>query len=148
LQSPYLTIPTRTLATAFHPMFALYAGVLTGAALIFDLFYLIIGGGILMAALYTVPVTAGLVACLLAAADELRLDRAAVGCAIQLAVAAGLTNALYLGALGRMFATTPTTWLTGVLAILLSTVAVAAAAISGHLIQRLAHLASRAPSMR
>ncbi|ADB29861.1 hypothetical protein Kfla_0741 [Kribbella flavida DSM 17836] len=43
--------PTRTLARAFHPMFALYAGVLAGAALIFDLLYLMVGGGVLMAAL-------------------------------------------------------------------------------------------------
>jgi hypothetical protein len=119
-------------------MFALYTGVLAGAALIFDLLYLMVGGGFLMAALYTLPVTAGLVACLLAAADELRLDRPAIKCAILLAGAAGLTNALYLGAVGGILAITPTSWFTGIATLVLSVAAVAGATVTGYLIQRLA----------
>jgi hypothetical protein len=118
-------------------MFALYTGVLAGAALLFDLLYLMVGGGFLMAALYTLPVTAGLVACLLAAADELHLDRPAIKRAILVAGSAGLTNALYLGAVGGMLATTPASWLTGIATLLLSAAAVASATVTGQLIQRL-----------
>lgn len=130
MHSEPLAPPTRVLARAFHPMFALYAGVLAGAALIFDLLYLMVGGGVLMAVLYTLPVTAGLVACLVAAADELKLDRRAVRAAVQLAVGAGLTNALYLGAVNTMRATTPASWFTGAFAVLLSAAAVLSAAVT------------------
>jgi hypothetical protein len=133
------------LARAFHPMFALYAGVLAGAALIFDLLYLMVGGGVLMAALYTLPVTAGLVACLVAAADELRLDRAAVRAAVLLAGGAGLTNALYLGAIGSMRATDPSNWAMGAASVLLSCVAVLSAALTLHQTRRLVALATPPP---
>jgi hypothetical protein len=139
---PQAVAPRTTLLTrAFHPMFALYAGVLAGVAVVFDLLYLMVGGGVLMAALYTLPITAGLVACLVAAADELDLDRPAVRATAALAAAAGLTNALYLAAINTIRATTPTTWTTGALAVLLSGAAVLAAAVT---IRQLLHLAALA----
>ncbi|ONI67132.1 hypothetical protein BWI15_28625 [Kribbella sp. ALI-6-A] len=142
---PPRTLPTPMLARAFHPMFALYAGVLAGAALIFDLLYLMVGGGVLMAALYTLPVTAGLVACLVAAADELRLDRTAVRAAVLLAGGAGLTNALYLGAIGSMRATDPSNWAMGAASVVLSCVAVLSAALTLQQTRRVVALATPAP---
>ena len=131
------------LAVALHPMFALYCGVLAGVALVFDLLYLMIGGGFLMAAFYSLPTAAGLVACLVAAADELRLDRTATKAAISLAAVAGLTNTLYLGAVGGVLAVGPSDWGRAVCTVLLSAAAVASAAVAGHLTLHLAELAPR-----
>lgn len=135
----------QVLGRAFHPMFALYAGVLAGAALVFDLLYLLFGGGLALAALYTVPVTAGLVACLVAAADELHLNRTAAGCAIRLAAMAGLTNALLLGAVGGILRTGPDNWLPAIGTVLLSAATVLSTAGTVLLLQRLARLAQSAP---
>ncbi|ADB29862.1 hypothetical protein Kfla_0742 [Kribbella flavida DSM 17836] len=89
--------------------------------------------------------TAGLVACLVAAADELQLDRPAMRAAVLLAGSAGLTNTLYLGAIGSMRATDPANWTMGAVSVLLSCVAVLSAAVTVHLTLRLAGLATPAP---
>ena len=133
-------LPTRvsTLARAVHPMFIAYTAALAGAAAIFDVIYLASGAGAGLAAISTAPIMAGLIAGLVLAADELRLDHLTVRLAAATTVAAGLANMTLLGAIGSMLGTGPSDWQTGVLAVFLSAAGVFFCAVTGWLAGRLA----------
>jgi uncharacterized membrane protein len=115
-----LPVDVAAIVRAFHPMVVCFAGVLAGTALVFDVFYLIAGAGLALAALYTVPLLAGLVACLIAAADDLGLNRPVLSWTVAATVAFGLANIAVVATVGAMRRTGPSDWRHGAEAILLS----------------------------
>lgn len=73
----FKTVPADAVAVlrAYPPMVVCFAAALTGTALVFDVFYLVASPGLTLALVYTVPVLAGLIAGLVAAADDVGLAR-------------------------------------------------------------------------
>lgn len=130
-----------SLVRAFHPMVVCFAGALAGAALLFDVFYLVAGTGLGLAALYTVPPLAGLIGCLIAAAEDLGLERPVVYSTIAASLSVGLTNVVLVATVAAMWRTGPSDWRTGGQAILLSLLTVVCfgvtAALTGYLARKL-----------
>ncbi|MEV0286398.1 hypothetical protein AB0H36_19995 [Kribbella sp. NPDC050820] len=128
----FRTVPADavTIVRSYPPMVVCFAAALTGTALVFDVFYLIASPGLTLALVYTVPVLAGLIAGLVAAADDFGLERAVLLRTVGVAVAFGLTNAVVVAMLAAMRRTDPTNWKAGGQAVLFAGCTVAAVAIS------------------
>ncbi|HZX04018.1 hypothetical protein [Kribbella sp.] len=115
---------------AYPPMVVCFAAALTGTALVFDVFYLVASPGLTLALVYTVPVLAGLIAGLVAAADDVGLERGVLLRTVGLAVALGITNAIVVAMVAAMFRTTPSNWSAGGQAVLFAACTVLAVALS------------------
>jgi hypothetical protein len=81
-------------------------------------FYLGAGARPALAALYTVPVLAGLVGCLIAAADDLGLERPVLSWTVAATVVVGLTNIALVAAIGASLSTGPSDWRYGAEAVM------------------------------
>jgi hypothetical protein len=114
------TVPADALAVvrAYPPMVVCFAAALTGTALVFDVFYLLASPGLTLALVYTVPVLAGLIAGLVAAADDVGLGRRVLSRTIGAAVALGITNAMVVAMIAAMRRTHPSNWAAGGQAVL------------------------------
>lgn len=128
-----------TMMRAFHPMVVCFAAALAGTALVFDVFYLGAGARPALAALYTVPVLAGLVGCLIAAADDLGLERPVVSWTVAATVAVGLTNIALVATIGASLRTGPSDWRYGAEAILFGAVSGLCIAVTAVVMGNLAH---------
>jgi len=106
------TVPADAVAIvrAYPPMEICFAAALTGSALVFDVFYLVASPGLTLALVYTVPVLAGLIAGLVAAADDVGLERRVLLRTVGLAVALGITNSIVVAMLAAMRRTDPSNW--------------------------------------
>ena len=120
-------------------MVVCFAGVLAGTALVFDVFFLTAGAGLALAALYTVPLLAGLVACLIAAAEDLGLDRPVLSWTVAATIAFGLANIAVVATVGAMRRTGPSDWRHGGEAVLLSAATVSCFAVVVVVMGNLAH---------
>ena len=114
-------------------------GCWPGRRFVFDVFYLTAGAGLALAALYTVPLLAGLVACLIAAADDLGLDRPVLSWTVAATMAFGLANIAVVATVGAMLRTGPSDWRHGAEAILLSAATVSCFAVIAVVMGNLAH---------
>ncbi|MET7279770.1 hypothetical protein ABZS29_16155 [Kribbella sp. NPDC005582] len=114
------TVPADAAAIvrAYPPMVVCFAAALTGTALVFDIFYLVASPGLTLALVYTVPVLAGLIAGLVAAADDVGLERRVLLRTVGVAVAVGITNAVVVAMLAAMSRTGPSNWGAGLQSIL------------------------------
>ncbi|MFI7061437.1 hypothetical protein ACIBL3_10670 [Kribbella sp. NPDC050124] len=128
----FRTVPADAVAIvrSYPPMVVCFAAALTGTALVFDVFYLIASPGLTLALVYTVPVLAGLIAGLVAAADDVGLERAVLLRTVGVAVAFGLTNVVVVAMLASMRRTDPSNWAAGGQAVLFAGCTVVAVAIS------------------
>lgn len=128
----FRTVPADAVAIvrSYPPMVICFAAALTGTALVFDVFYLIASPGLTLALVYTVPVLAGLIAGLVAAADDVGLERAVLLRTVGVAVAFGLTNAVVVAMLAAMRRTDPSNWGAGGQAVLFAGCTVVSVAIS------------------
>jgi uncharacterized membrane protein len=111
-----------TMMRAFHPMVVCFAAALAGTALVFDVFYLGAGARPALAAIYTVPVLAGLAGCLIAAAEDLGLERPVLSWTVAATVAVGLTNIALVATIGAGRRTGPSDWRYGAEAVLFGAV--------------------------
>ncbi|WP_405056621.1 hypothetical protein OG474_28270 [Kribbella sp. NBC_01505] len=125
------TVPADAAAIvrAYPPMVVCFAAALTGTALVFDIFYLVASPGLTLALVYTVPVLAGLIAGLVAAADDVGLERRVLLRTVGVAVAVGITNAVVVAMLAAMTRTGPSDWASGLQAILFAACTTFAVAI-------------------
>jgi hypothetical protein len=127
------TVPADAVAVvrAYPRIVVCFAAALTGTALVFDVFYLVASPGLTLALVYTVPVLAGLIAGLVAAADDVGLERAVLLRTAGLAVALGITNAIVVAMIAAMRRTDPSNWASGGQSVLFAgcTVPVVAVAI-------------------
>ncbi|WP_433166968.1 hypothetical protein [Kribbella sp. CA-247076] len=114
------TVPADAVAIvrSYPPMVVCFAAALTGTALVFDVFYLVASPGLALALVYTVPVLAGLIAGLVAAADDVGLERAVLYRTVGVAVALGITNAVVVAMIAAMRRTDPSNWAAGGQAVL------------------------------
>ncbi|WP_238161364.1 hypothetical protein [Kribbella antibiotica] len=114
------TVPADAVAIvrAYPPMVVCFAAALTGTALVFDVFYLVASPGLTLALVYTVPVLAGLIAGLVAAADDVGLERRVLLRTVGMAVAVGIANAVIVAMLSAMTRTSPSDWGAGFRAVL------------------------------
>jgi hypothetical protein len=128
----FKTVPADAVSVlrAYPPMVVCFAGALTGTALVFDIFYLVASPGLTLALVYTVPVLAGLIAGLVAAADDVGLERRVLLCTVGLAVAIGITNAFVVAMIAAMARTDPSNWSSGGQSILFAACTVLAVAVS------------------
>ncbi|MGZ0147876.1 hypothetical protein ACXJJ3_12470 [Kribbella sp. WER1] len=128
----FRTVPADAVAVlrAYPPMVVCFAAALTGTALVFDVFYLVASPGLTLALVYTVPVLAGLIAGLVAAADDVGLERRVLLRTVGLAVALGITNAIVVAMVAAMFRTGPSNWAAGGQAVLFAACSVFAVALS------------------
>jgi hypothetical protein len=126
------TVPADAVAIvrAYPPMVICFAAALTGTALVFDVFYLVASPGLTLALVYTVPVLAGLIAGLVAAADDVGLERRVLLRTVGLAVALGITNSIVVAMLAAMRRTDPSNWGAGGQAVLFAGCTVFAVALS------------------
>ena len=126
------TVPADALAVvrAYPPMVVCFAAALTGTALVFDVFYLVASPGLTLALVYTVPVLAGLLAGLMAAADDVDLAQGVLVRTSGLAVALGITNAIVVAMIAAMNRTDPSNWAAGGQAVLFAGCTVFAVALS------------------
>jgi hypothetical protein len=126
------TVPADALAIvrSYPPMVVCFAAALTGTALVFDVFYLLASPGLTLALVYTVPVRAGLIAGLVAAADDVGLERSVLLRTVGVAVACGLTNAVVVAMISAMRRTDPSNWSAGGQAVLFAGCTVLAVAIA------------------
>jgi hypothetical protein len=126
------TVPADALAIvrAYPPMVVCFAAALTGTALVFDVFYLLASPGLTLALVYTVPVLAGLIAGLVAAADDVGLGRRVLSRTIGAAVALGITNAVVVAMIAAMRRAHPSNWTAGGQAVLFAGCTVLAVAWS------------------
>ena len=126
------TVPADAVAVvrAYPRIVVCFAAALTGTALVFDVFYLVASPGLTLALVYTVPVLAGLIAGLVAAADDVGLDRAVLLRTTGLAVALGITNAIVVAMIATMRRTDPSNWASGGQAVLFAGCTVFAVAVS------------------
>src|SRR5688500_13747207 len=106
------TVPADALAIVryYPPVVICFAAALAGTALVFDVFYLVASPGRTLAMVYTVPVLAGLIAALVAAADDVELERRVLGWTIAAAVAIGITNVVVVAMIAAMRRTGPSDW--------------------------------------
>lgn len=126
------TVPADALAVvrAYPPMVVCFAAALTGTALVFDVFYLVASPGLTLALVYTVPVLAGLIAGLVAAADDVDLAQGVLLRTTGLAVALGITNAIVVAMIAAMNRTDPSNWGAGGQSVLFAGCTVFAVALS------------------
>jgi hypothetical protein len=137
------TVPADAVAIvrAYPPMVICFAAALAGTALVFDVFYLVASPGLTLALVYTVPVLAGLIAGLVAASDEVGLERKVLGWTVASTIAVALTNVVVVAMIAAMRRTGPSDWADGFRAIMFAGCTVVAVAITivviGNLIPRL-----------
>jgi uncharacterized membrane protein len=134
-----LPVDALTMMRAFHPMVVCFAAALAVTALVFDVFYLGAGARLALAALYTVPVLAGLVGHLIAAADDLGLERPVLSWTVAATVAVGLTNIALLATIGACLRTGPSDWRHGAEAVLFGAVSGLCIAVTAVVMGNLAH---------
>ncbi|MFK4088085.1 hypothetical protein ACI2LF_28500 [Kribbella sp. NPDC020789] len=125
------TVPADAAAIvrAYPPMVVCFAAALGGTALVFDVFYLVASPGLTLALVYTVPVLAGLIAGLVAAADDVGLERRVLLRTVGVAVAVGITNAVVVAMLAAMTRTGPSDWAAGLRSVLFAGLTVFAVAL-------------------
>jgi uncharacterized membrane protein len=128
-----------TMMRAFHPMVVCFAAALALTAVVFDVFYLGAGAHLALAALYTVPVLAGLIGCLIAAAEDLGLERPVLSWTLAAAVAVGLTNIALVAGIGASLRTGPSDWRHGAEAVLFGAVSGLCIAVTAVVMGNLAH---------
>ena len=128
----FKTVPADAVSVlrAYPPMVVCFAAALSGTALVFDVFYLVASPGLTLALVYTVPVLAGLIAGLVAAADDVGLERRVLLCTVGLAIALGITNAILVAMIAAMFRTDPSDWSSGGQSVLFAGCTVLAVAVS------------------
>lgn len=128
----FKTVPADAVSVlrAYPPMVVCFAAALTGTALVFDIFYLVASPGLTLALVYTVPVLAGLIAGLVAAADDVGLERRVLLCTVGLAVAIGITNAFVVAMIAAMARTDSSNWTSGGQSVLFAGCTVLAVAVS------------------
>src|SRR5690349_8370098 len=128
----FKTVPADAVSVlrAYPPMVVCFAAALTGTAVVFDLFYLVASPGLTLALVYTVPVLAGLIAGLVAVADDVGLERRVLLCTVGLAVALGITNAIVVAMVAAMIRTDPSNWSAGGQSVLFAACTVLAVAVS------------------
>jgi hypothetical protein len=97
---------------------------------VFDVFYLVASPGLMLALVYTVPVLAGLIAGLVAAADDVGLERRVLLRTVGFAVALGITNAIVVAMIAAMARTEPSNWTAGLQAVLFAGCSVFAVAVT------------------
>lgn len=137
------TVPADAVAIvrAYPPMVICFAAALAGTALVFDVFYLVASPGLTLAMVYTVPVLAGLIAGLVAASDEVGLERKVLGWTVAATISVAVTNVVVVAMIAAMRRTGPSNWSAGFRAILFAGCSVLAVAITivviGNLIPRL-----------
>jgi hypothetical protein len=126
------TVPADAVAIvrAYPPMVSCFAAALAGTALVFDVFYLVASPGLKLAAVYAIPVLAGLIAGLMAAADDVELERPVLGWSVATTVAVGITNFVVVAMIATMRRTGPSDWAAGGRAVLLAGCSVVSVAIS------------------
>lgn len=126
------TVPADAVAIvrAYPPMVVCFAAALTGTALVFDVFYLAASPGLTLALVYTVPVLAGLIAGLVAAADDVGLERRVLLRTVGLAVALGITNSVVVAMVAAMNRTDPSNWGSGGQSVLFAGCTVVAIGVS------------------
>jgi len=125
------TVPADAVAIVrfYPPMVICFAAALAGTALVFDVFYLVASPGLTLAMVYTVPVLAGLIAGLVAAADDVELERRVLIWTILATVAVGITNVLVVAMIATMRRTGPADWKSGGQSILFAACTVLAVAV-------------------
>ena len=128
----FKTVPADAVAVlrAYPPMVVCFAAALTGTAMVFDVFYLVASPGLTLALVYTVPVLAGLIAGLVAAADDVGLARGVLLRTVGLAVALGITNAIVVAMIAAMVRTDPSNWSSGGQSVLFAGCTVLAVAVA------------------
>jgi hypothetical protein len=128
----FKTVPADAVSVlrAYPPMVVCFAAALTGTAVVFDVFYLVASPGLTLALVYTVPVLAGLIAGLVAAADDVGLERRVLLCTVGLAIALGITNAIVVAMIAAMSRTDPSNWSSGGQSVLFAGCTVLAVAVS------------------
>jgi hypothetical protein len=130
-----------TIVRAYPPMVVCFAAALALTALVFDVFYLVASPGLTLAAVYTIPVLAGLIAGLVAAADDVELERRVLVWTIAATVAMGITNVVVVAMVSAMRRTGPSDWGAGGRALLLAGCTVVSVAltivVTGNLIRSL-----------
>lgn len=121
-QRMYRTLPADAAAVvrAYPPMLVAFGAALAGTALVFDIFYLVASPGLLLAAVYSVPVLAGLIAGLVAAADDTGLGSRVLTWTIAAVVALGITNIVVVAMISAMRRTDPSNWGAGGQSVLLA----------------------------
>lgn len=126
------TVPADAVAVvrAYPPMVICFGAALGGTALVFDVFYLVASPGLTLALVYTVPVLAGLIAGLVAAADDVGLGQGVLPRTAGLAVALGVTNAIVVAMIAAMRRTDPSNWAAGGQSVLFAGCTVFAVAVS------------------
>jgi hypothetical protein len=104
-------------------------------------FYLVASPGLALALVYTVPVLAGLIAGLVAASDEVGLERKVLSWTVAATICVALTNVVLVAMIAAMRRTGPSNWSAGFRSILFAGCTVLAVAITivviGNLIPRL-----------
>jgi hypothetical protein len=125
------TVPADAVAIVrfYPPMVICFAAALAGTALVFDIFYLAANPGLTLAMVYTVPVLAGLIAGLVAAADDVELERRVLVWTIAATVAVGITNAVLVAMIAAMRRTGPSDWKSGGQSVLFAASLVLAVAV-------------------
>jgi hypothetical protein len=125
------TVPADAVAIVrfYPPMVICFAAALAGTALVFDVFYLVANPGLTLAMVYTVPVLAGLIAGLVAAADDVELERGVLVWTIAAAIAVGITNVVVVAMVAAMRRTGPSDWKSGGQSVLLAACTVVAVAV-------------------
>jgi hypothetical protein len=128
----FKTVPADAVSVlrAYPPMVVCFAAALTGTAVVFDVFYLVASPGLTLALVYTVPVLAGLIAGLVAAADDVGLERRVLLRTVGAAIAIGITNAIVVAMIAAMSRTDPSNWSSGGQSVLFAGCTVLAVAIS------------------
>ncbi|MEV8373121.1 hypothetical protein AB0P21_10320 [Kribbella sp. NPDC056861] len=125
------TVPADAVAIVrfYPPMVICFAAALAGTALVFDIFYLVASPGLTLAMVYTVPVLAGLIAGLVAAADDVELERRVLVWTILATVAVGITNVVVVAMVAAMRRTGPSDWKAGWQSVLFAGCTVLAVAV-------------------
>ena len=128
----FRTLPADAVAIvrAYPPMVICFAAALTGTALVFDVFYLVASPGLALAAVYTIPVLAGLIAGFVAAADDIGLERRVLAWTVAATVAVGITNIVVVAMIAAMRRTGPSDWGAGFRAILFAGATVLSVALA------------------
>ncbi|MGW6276820.1 hypothetical protein [Kribbella sp. NPDC055071] len=128
----FRTVPADAVSVvrAYPPMVVCFGAALTGTALVFDVFYLVASPGLTLALVYTVPVLAGLIAGLVAAADDVGLEQRVLLRTAGAAVALGITNAIVVAMIAAMNRTDPSNWAAGGQSVLFAGCTVLAVAVS------------------
>ncbi|WP_328997628.1 hypothetical protein OHA18_24565 [Kribbella sp. NBC_00709] len=128
----FKTVPADAVSVvrAYPRMVVCFAAALTGTALVFDVFYLVASPGLTLALVYTVPVLAGLIAGLVAAADDVGLERRVLLSTVGLAIALGITNSIVVAMIAAMARTDPSNWSAGGQSVLFAGCTVLAVAVS------------------